>query len=589
MELNINFVGVMRKCVYMTIAVLMLVMVLAGCGGSVDERLVRVCGLADANDVDSAKVVLNGVCRDELDEHNRYYYDLMSIKTRDKGYEDITGDTIITDIVAYFEGKGNDAELGEAYYYGGRVCREQGDAPQALDYFQKAIDALQNGAHVQRKGKIASQMGQIFLELYLFDQAKDKFQEAIAYQTACGDSVGMILDNRGLGEIYKKLNQSDSALLCFRKSLDLIKEYSPHSKMEVDILSSVINLYISQGKYEKARNDFEVFDTLSKHVNKDYVLSTKINMYIINQDYIKAIEMAQKMAQSESLTSKMFAYSILLDYSKETNNLDSVYYYATEKEKCTVILNEQASANAVIHQNSFYNYTLREKKNYILEKKNLKTQIVSLFSILLLMAIIISISYIYKKVKRRNYILSKRNQLLQTSKELLCVELSERLDRIKKLENDIQIFKDRIVEEYSEVSQVGEKVRTNILERLQNISIVDIFISENILLSDVYNKLKQIAKEKNGNVNEIYWKKLDVLINSEYPNFKNRIQILYPNITDLEYKLCLLVKCHFSINDCAFLINRERSSVPKMRKKIYEKLFHVTGEPSDFDRFISLL
>ena len=71
MELNINFVGVMRKCIYMTIAVLMLVMALAGCGDSVDERLVRVCGLADANDVNSAKVVLNGVCRDELDEHNR--------------------------------------------------------------------------------------------------------------------------------------------------------------------------------------------------------------------------------------------------------------------------------------------------------------------------------------------------------------------------------------------------------------------------------------------------------------------------------------------------------------------------------------
>ena len=48
-------------------------------------------------------------------------------------------------------------------------------------------------------------------------------------------------------------------------------------------------------------------------------------------------------------------------------------------------------------------------------------------------------------------------------------------------------------------------------------------------------------------------------------------------------------KCQFSINDCAFLINRERSSVPKMRKRLYEKLFNKEGLPSDFDKFISLL
>lgn len=95
-----------------------------------------------------------------------------------------------------------------------------------------------------------------------------------------------------------------------------------------------------------------------------------------------------------------------------------------------------------------------------------------------------------------------------------------------------------------------------------------------------------MTKEKDNVVSDDCWNELDNLINTEYTNFKKRIQILYPKLNELEYRLCMLVKCQFSINDCAFLINRERSSVPKMRKRLYEKLFNKEGQPSDFDKFI---
>ena len=189
------------------IGILSFVMLLAGCSRSVDSRLVRVSQLADCNATDSALAVLADVCRDSLNEHNRYYYDLMSIKARDKAYLDITTDTTITDIIAYFERRGSENELGEAYYYGGRVSREQGDAPQALDYYQKALDVLTSPEHMYRKGKIASQMGQIFLELYMFEQAKPKFQEAIAYQTACADSVGLMYNYSDLAYTCRNINK----------------------------------------------------------------------------------------------------------------------------------------------------------------------------------------------------------------------------------------------------------------------------------------------------------------------------------------------------------------------------------------------
>ena len=233
---------------------------LAGCGRSVDSRLASVNALCDSNEVDSAMIVLRGVCRDSLDEHNRHYYDLMSIKTRDKAYQDITTDTVITDIIDYFERNGSESELGDAYYYGGRVRREQGDAPQALDYFQKSLDALQSPEHLHRKGKIASQMGQIFLELYMFEQAKPKFQEAIAYQTACGDSVGLMYNFIAFGENYKWLNLRDSAIYYIKESLNLAIKLNLSNIDIIECRTILIDNYLNNSEFELAKAEFSKID-----------------------------------------------------------------------------------------------------------------------------------------------------------------------------------------------------------------------------------------------------------------------------------------------------------------------------------------
>ena len=60
----------------------------------------------------------------------------------------------------------------------------------------------------------------------------------------------------------------------------------------------IIDLYISQNEYDKARNEFEEFDELSSNFGYDYVLCTKINMYIVNMNYTKAISIAHQLKQS---------------------------------------------------------------------------------------------------------------------------------------------------------------------------------------------------------------------------------------------------------------------------------------------------
>jgi|GEM_PF-1360441 len=570
-------------------------MLLAGCGRSVDSRLASVNALCDSNEVDSAMTVLRGVCRDSLDEHNRHYYDLMSIKIRDKAYQDIATDTVITDIIDYFERNGSESELGDAYYYGGRVRREQGDAPQALDYFQKSLDALQSPEYLYRKGKIASQMGQIFLELYMFEQAKPKFQEAIAYQTACGDSVGLMLNLRSLGDVYCNLNKTDSALYSFNRALMLSQQDYKNINREIDIRSSIIDLYISQGEYEKARKEFEIFDTLSNHSIKDYVLSTKINVHIINKDYSKAIRLVQELKESQSLNSKEFAYSILLDYSKEIGNKDSVYYYATAHKQCIDSLNSQMSSNAIIHQNSFYNYSQKEKENYKLKEQKNKVITNSLIVIILFFIAIIFVIHINRAIRKKNVCLIKEvqeldyeNENLKLEKEDLLsvqekmrIELLQQLDKVKLLEKNIETLKENV----TEVELYGE-ITNLIKERISNIDSETYVVDYKITSSDTYIKIRKGLEQNKGVSNDNIWIELDNVVKEVYPNFKSQLFYLYSRLNTLEYRVCLLLKCKFTPKEIAILVFRDKSSISNIRVRLNYKFFGVKGVPSDFDKFI---
>ena len=66
---------------------------------------------------------------------------LLSIKAADKAYIPHTSDSLILPVVEYYEQGGDPDYLGEAYYYAGRVYRDLNDAPLALTYFQKGLDA----------------------------------------------------------------------------------------------------------------------------------------------------------------------------------------------------------------------------------------------------------------------------------------------------------------------------------------------------------------------------------------------------------------------------------------------------------------
>ena len=63
------------------------------------------------------------------------YYDLLKIKANDKLYHEHTSDSIILEIIRFYDEYGDLYKQMEAYYYLGSVYRDLGDAPRAVKAF----------------------------------------------------------------------------------------------------------------------------------------------------------------------------------------------------------------------------------------------------------------------------------------------------------------------------------------------------------------------------------------------------------------------------------------------------------------------
>ena len=514
----------------------------------------------------------------------------MTVKTRDKAYLKHSEDSTISSVTHFFRRKGDIKIQSEALYYRGRVCHDMGDAPQSLDFFRQALEIIETkNGYDWFKGKINSQMGQIFQELYMFEQAKPRFIEAIHFQNLCNDSLGLMFNYCSLASIYKRLEQPDSAFLYYEKSLLLSHEIEPNGIDEIETRAAIIDFYIRKKDIDKALSEYKYIEPyLNKSFITDFIIMTAVNINIITKDYEKAEVLSDRLSKSKNLRSKEFAYSLLADIAKQERNDKKLYKYTLAYKICLDSINSRASQDAIIHQNSFYNYSLKEKEKFKIEKRYLRNTIIMLFALSVISFITSIIIYVYRSMKKRNKVLFIQNTKLSEANENLVsdnlkmqISLAQQLDKIKDLENHITH-----IENSTQQQNLSEKIQEQITNRIKDINSDNYEVHYTVLESEVYAAFRSAIQNEKGVTNKNLWQQLDDVINTAYPKFRTKLYYLNNGLKNDDYQICLLIKCNFSIREIALLTFRSKNAIINRRTRLYFKLFGINGTPNDLDRYI---
>ena len=94
-----------------------------------------------------------------------------------------------------------------------------------------------------------------------------------------------------------------------------------------------------------------------------------------------------------------------------------------------------------------------------------------------------------------------------------------------------------------------------------------------------------LFKNSTGNRTKEEWKELSRVLDIVYDGFTEKLCGIH-NFTDLEFRICLLIKMEFAPADMARLTNHSRESISATRRRLYEKVFKRKGKPKLWDKFI---
>lgn len=553
--------------------IILSILLLSACGESERvqfEKLTQIDSIAEVN-ADSAITLLNAFNRDSLSGNdNKFYYDLLKIRTCDKAYIAHTSDSAILSVINYFENHDFNNLLPIAYYYGGRVYSDLGDAPQALEYFQKALDC--ENIRNSLRGKTSSQMGQLFTNTQLFNHAREKFKDAINIYNSIDDSLSLIYNYNNLGTTYKWLEKADSSIYFTTKALNIATQIDPNSEICLLMQCHVAAFYAHKKEYDRAKIELEkCIDKLSTKNNKVYSYSVACNIYCNLNDFETAQYYANKLFEVNPNNKN--AHGACIFIAKHNNNPNLLYSHLDDYISCIDSLNSLSEKEATIHQNSLYNYSLKTKENILLLKQQQSLKLYIFITIFFCISFILVSIIIYRNNKHLKQKLRLQLTIIKQIKQKLN-QLDNSPNYLNEKHPSISKLKDELIKSFKIIISNREEQPS---------------IHPQISSSKIAQKFHSLCNNNSENPSNQDWETLDSLVNEIYPNFRSYLYILKHDISTHLYNVCLLTKCGFSQNEIAILTNHSPNSIYSCKKRLCKSMFSIDVPASDFDSFIHSL
>lgn len=482
---------------------------------------------------DSALLLLESIESPESLAKKEYArYGLLLVKAHKLNRISISDDAFITYIIDYYE-KHPEDNLGRAYFYAGQVFEEQGDIEKAEAYYLK-------GFLFEGKNMLKLQAYSAYFLADLYENHKKDYKKAISYyERALEYFKKNNLDFREekilklIGDCYVKDQQLPKAVEKYKMAIASVPEDS--TILLSGIYNDIAKVLISLEKYPEAiyavDRGIEAAAT-----SKDLAIS-----YVVKGDIFEKLGIAD---------SALFYNNKAIQHAKDTDDYDmlhnaysSIYSIALEANNWQLALDNYRNFNEVTEvmgQKQKYDdikYLERkidfEKNRSLYFQNRLKVQ--TIIFLIFLITIVIPLSFAYYRNKKKKYIESI-NQRLEAKQEVIRSVM---------------------------------KGRSQNVELYRKMVILSISPQKNKYSAFLHNANKILYGE--DSLFEFDWEYTFSLINETYDNYAKRLCEKYPDFTNLEVKICVLLKIGFSLTEIADITEKSMHTIYKYSSNIRKK------------------
>lgn len=572
---------------------LLIIMILTSCAGNrkYDDLMQRADSIMNVND-DSAKVairMLDGVESQlpEFSKAQKMRYELLRHKAMNKVYISFTSDSIMKEIVDYYDRHGSANERMLANYVLGCVYRDMHEVPLALEYYNKAAEQADTTAADCDYGtlyRVYSQMGFLFSKQYLPYQLLDAFDKAEKYAYLAKDTLNAIINYQNKGDAYDYLGKKDSVVAINLRSANMFKRIGDNYNAAI-ALGCNYSYYIEKQDSVNAKKAFEAYFSTGYEGNSNYgdakafLLCEKGTYYMFVSRLDSAFScLNQSLKLSKSYSNKAAATKVLAQYYARVNKPVLAMKYAlksSEYNDSDLLAVRESQLQQI---QAMYNYGRNQE---IARKAELKAERITMLVYVLIAGGVVIFLLLTNLYLRQ---LKKKKEKIVVTKQLYDDSLLKLRQKQEELEllrtvNDRKIA-DVIKEKEQTINKLKEDLK-DIRDKYSNSSLsdVDILLKE----SSIYKRIKYLELHPKETMRENDWIELEETIEQLIPSF---IPLLKNRLNVIAYRICLLVKLEISTSSIAILLGLSSSAISKNRKVMLEKLCGRSGKPKDFDEYI---
>lgn len=528
--------------------------------------------------------------KDSIDyepEETQMYYRFLSIKAQDKAYITHTSDSTIRQVLKYYRNKRDKKHLPEVFYYAGRVYTDLGDAPQALEYFQRAIEASKQSTDYFLINRIYSQMGTLFLYQDVYDKAPEMFRKSYQYSVLAKDSVGMVYSLRDIGRSFSTQEQVDSAIHYYKEA-DKLAEHINSQELKCMVNGELSGYYTELGRNDEAYKAMQIAFTQLDIQNIYPRYSIAASYYLYTNKIDSASFFYSKLLSSSNYLYKKAAYGGLGMIARKKGELEKALSYFDNYLIYADSLQETTQTESVRKTSALYNYQLRQKENRKLKAQaNQQKRLIIFLLTSLAFSLITFFAYRQYRQRKEQAKHIQQEKLRRIQKE----QYQSSLAHIEKNKEQIKQLEVALLEAEAAKDQLRHEILTSQKEFIEKTNVqieakqkVQQQSEKALTNSDIYKKFYQ-ATEGIAKIEDADWQELTLVIDETYNQFSERLSQLYP-IKERELQVCLLLKIKMSPTQISAIILRSKQAITSIRKRLYVKAFNQEGTPEQWDNFI---
>jgi len=584
----------MRRLIYIIIGVIVLGGVSASCENrSVTEQLEELDMLMRVSP-DSVYAVLYSMDTRNMTKHQRMRHALLRADAQNKAYIDFTTDSVMKEVVKYFDHHGNANEQMRAHYLLGCTYRDLQDVPMELQCFQEAVekaDTTKTDCDLYTLVSIFGQMADIYYGQYLPNEEFKVLEMCEKIAMLHGDTLSAIKSYELKMRPYLLLNEPDSVLSVTKNARKRYLEVGMRSHAAMQLIPAV-SILIDREQTEKAQYYLDIFEKEAdifeengniKHKHIGY-LYEKGRLHILKGEYDYAKECFYKLLSAHKMEGGCKG---LLNVYEKTNQIDSIVKYS----KMYTAYNDSSFIGVhreVIEQmTAEYNYSRiqkdKEQVSYQLAVSKSRLALVSNFLLLCIISGVVIICMINRSRKKAIKKIIALNKIIDRDTKTLDI-LKKQQQKDDNLYN--RLLKDNLVkseelellkEEFFNTKRMREHEICLLNNELRSLQEQLSEMSQNARMASFFEDEIYTIFNTCGATGTIKIKSSDwSLLISKFGNVFAKYYdfILQGNsLTQDQIRVCILLRLGFKEADMANIMDKNGVQINKIKTQINKKLF----------------